>query len=175
MTVLKLFEVVQREDGSWVPVDLPYKNQFAFYNDGVSEPRKALFDAVNSLYPDIYYYDKTLTDLQREWFAKVNKKTDELIAAGFYFDGYTYNISLGTQIKFLSLLQVASLVSYPMYFNSLDDFHETVINDSEHLLEFINEGLHRVNYALSSGTLLKQEIRNATDVSFFDTFTDNRV
>ncbi len=113
--------------------------------------------------------------LRMQAFAKIDARSDALIAAGFNFGGIVYSCSLEAQIRMSSMLMVADQFTYPLEINALDDRSKGILNSPQDTQMWALTALQHIKSVVDSGTVEKDRIRNATDVPFLANYEDPRL
>jgi len=122
-----------------------------------------------------------LAALKATRFAEIDKRTEELIAAGFMYSGHRLSLSAHAQSYWNGLGNLASngllLPSdFPLVVNGLDDADEPYgITDAADAVAIFATGAATVKARLGSGTALKSAIRDAGSVAEVNAVLDERV
>ena len=106
----------------------------------------------------------------------INSKTAEMIEAGYTYNGLQFSLSDRAQTNILALYSTKDdpILSYPIKFNTIDDLNTfNAVNASEIANMYYSALATKKGY-LDSGTILKEQIRNATTQTEVDSISDNR-
>lgn len=112
--------------------------------------------------------------LRMQAFAKVDARSDALIAAGFEFGGLVYSCSLEAQIRMNAMLMLAADFTYPMEINALDDRSKGFLNSPQETQAWCLTALGHIKNVVDTGTVEKDKIRNSSNVAFIANFEDSR-
>jgi hypothetical protein len=106
----------------------------------------------------------------------IDRRTSELIAAGFVYAGKRFSLSLPSQSKMIGVHQIKdnpSLV-YPLVWNTDDDLDVISIASADDLDQFYLTALATIRSHLDTGTSLKDAVRLAATVDDVSAAVDNR-
>lgn len=108
--------------------------------------------------------------------AAIDTRTADLIAQGFTFGGKQFSLSMTAQSKIMGAHQIRDegAFVYPVEWNTIDDSDKISIPDSATLHGFYLTALGTMRSRLDSGTALKQQVRDATDLAGVAAVVDNR-
>ena len=108
--------------------------------------------------------------------ALIDKRTDELIAAGMTHAGKKFSLSLASQMKMVGSHEARDepAFSYPVSWNTLDDKDKHNIADSAELHTFYLTAMGTIRAHLDSGTAIKDQVRAATTVAAVEAVEDPR-
>ena len=107
-------------------------------------------------------------------FIAIDKRTDELIAAGFTYSAKQFSMALSAQNKIMGSHQIRAGLSYPLNWNTIDDNDSYDIVDAADLEAFYLAAFAELRTHLDSGTALKASVRAAADVAAVDAVVDGR-
>jgi len=161
----------------WVP-DFPGLGDKAYYADDGTVPydaiRVSLFEAIDGLYPDTYSLEYDISDLRDEAFLRIDARSDELIKAGFAFEGSVFSLSVEAQVRYTTMLMLADALPYPLAINSLDDRSAVELQSGDHTRAFCMTALGHVKGVVDSGSVQKALVREMTDVAELVAYQDPR-
>lgn len=113
----------------------------------------------------------SLEELKNYRYAEIDKKTSELIAQGFTFDGRTFSMSTNAQINWSNFPNLPDGL-FPLSINDInEDSYSLALADR---LNFYLSALNYKNAQLQSGSALKAQVKAAVDVSGINAIIDNR-
>lgn len=117
-----------------------------------------------------------LPTLKEEKFAAIDKRTGELIEAGFLFGGKRHSLSQKAQTTYTGLYAVRAepLLSYPVKVNTLDDSGSTLLGSAADVQAFYLTAVGTYRAYLDAGTALKDAVRAATTVAEVAAIADGR-
>lgn len=106
----------------------------------------------------------------------IDGKTTSLIDIGFTYAAKQFSLSLPSQIKLIGAheLKDDAALTYPITWNTIDDFDKHDIDNATALDNFYKTALGTIRAHLDSGTALKNQIRAATTIAEVDAVVDNR-
>jgi len=107
-------------------------------------------------------------------YIEIDKRTGELISAGFTYATKQFSLSLNAQINISALNQSKDLLTYPVNYNTLNDEDEYDVIDATDMGNMYMTALATKKGMIDSGTALKQQIRAAIDEAGVDAVIDNR-
>lgn len=171
------FRIKQRGDLRWVPEAPELADVAYFSDDGVSPPdaiRESLFVAVNNLYPGVYTLELDLVSERDLAFRRIDQRSDELIEAGFPFEGSVFSLSVEAQVRFSTMLMLADALPYPLTINSLDDRSAVDLLNGDHTRAFCMSALGHVKGVVDSGSVQKGLVRDMTDAQAISDYQDPR-
>lgn len=120
---------------------------------------------------------KSIDELKQKVFSQIDKKTDELIAEGFIFDGRTFSLSLEAQSRLLTTaVNHAVLNATPnegIAWNTIDDSEKYIIS-KEDIMSFCISAQTTIKNILSVADELKDEVRTMTTIQQVKGFVDYR-
>ena len=118
---------------------------------------------------DIPQYKSYLND-------KIDNRTSELIALGFTYSTKQFSLSASAQSNLLGLdlSKDDPALTYPIKYNTIDDLDSYSVPDSTDMHSMFLTALATKKGHLDSGTVLKQQVRDATTISELDLVIDNR-
>jgi len=130
--------------------------------DGTVAAHKAAFSA--------------LPQAKAEKISAIDSRTADLIGLGFTFGGKQFSLSMAAQSKIMGSHQIRDDVNftYPVEWNTIDDADKLSIADSATLHGFYLTALGTMRTRLDSGTVLKQQVRDAVDLAGVAAVVDNR-
>lgn len=119
---------------------------------------------------------KSLAMYKEEKADVIDKRTGELIAAGYVVAAKTFSLSKNAQLNLLGIhgSKDSPALTYPIKYNTKDDQDTHIINNSAELETFFLTALGTKKAHLDSGTVLKDSIRAAIDRAGVDAVIDNR-
>lgn len=111
-------------------------------------------------------------------YKKIDKRTQELISAGFDFDNETFSMSMQAQMNWnrlrTSILTgVLTALDFPRDIATISDESYTLITITD-ASDFFAAHVNRLEERLRSGRQLKNQIRQATTKAEVDAISDNR-
>lgn len=107
-------------------------------------------------------------------YDQIDKRTEELIAEGFLFDGKVFSLSANAQRYWTGLMVGASAIAYPVVVNTLDDGATYTIPNAGTVVGVYGAAMNTVKDRLGSGTDLKSEVRAASTVEAVNAVVDDR-
>lgn len=113
----------------------------------------------------------------RAKFREIDGKTERLIDAGFEYppaSGQFFSLSTHAQITLLGADTNREVLTYPVTFNTKDDDGELEIADKAAMNAFFLSAMVAVRSHLDTGTVLKAQVRAATEKSGLDAIADDR-
>lgn len=141
------------------------------YPTALSNGDKALLDGVVAAHRDASHW---LPDAKRAKFAAIDAKTNELIAGGFVFQGKTFELYLEAQVRLIGLIVLKDMLTYPIAYNSKDDFDFTTLTGPNDVVTMAGTALAYIGGYLNGGTALKQLVREATTIDQVNAIVDPR-
>lgn len=115
-----------------------------------------------------------LEDAKAEKIRLIDARTDELIDDGFSYDGQVFSLSSQAQRTLLGAFAGASLLSYPVKWNNIDDTNIAELADESELALFYGTAMSTVEAHKSSGTTLKTQVNAATTIGQVNAVVDPR-
>lgn len=117
-----------------------------------------------------------LPDIKAVKYLEIDKRTGELIAAGFFYAGFQFSLSTEAQSRLMGLNQVRDhpMITYPVKWNNLDDTHVYNLANADEVLTFYLTAVGTYRTHVDSGTALKQQVRDAANKAAVDAVVDNR-
>lgn len=120
-----------------------------------------------------------LETIKSRKFAAINNRTRELIAKGFEHpaaSGQFFSLFADAQRNINDLEVARSLpeLSFPVKWNTLDDFGVLSMSNSAVVHDFYLDALLTYRGHLDSGTALKDQVRAATTAAAVNAVTDDR-
>jgi len=106
--------------------------------------------------------------------SEIDKRTGELIALGYVYQGVTFPLSQNGQINLLGMITTKDFLHYPIGLNNIDDTAVYQIQDATDLGNLYMTALGTKKAKLDSGTALKTQINAAIDESAVSLIIDNR-
>lgn len=105
----------------------------------------------------------------------IDRRTGELIGAGFTFQGETFSMSMLAQTNWIGLSHSAQrdLITYPIGVSTSDD-GEFMLTSKTHVQDFFVTGLGTKLAHLNSGRALRLQVKAAVDEAAVDAIVDNR-
>jgi hypothetical protein len=138
-------------------------------------------DSVCVIEPDVKVNDGTLTQLtlanyKQLRYNEIDKRTGELILQGYVYSSKTFSLSETAQTNILALDNTRDdpALTYPITYNTIDDLDTYSVVDSTDLHNMYLTALATKKSHLDSGTVLKQQVRDAVDKAAVDLVIDNR-
>lgn len=116
----------------------------------------------------------TLNEAKNIKYKLIDKRTGELISAGFTYNGVVYSMSENAQNNLIGAFISKDGLTYPIYWNSKDDSSLLTINDSTELVNFYSSALTHKRTQQDNGTTLKNSVRDATTIDEVKAIIDNR-
>lgn len=109
-------------------------------------------------------------------YKAIDKRTDELIAAGFTYGGKQFSLAATAQMKMVGTHEVKDdpALTYPIEWNTIDDNDTISLADATDLHNFYLTGVGTMRATLDSGTALKGLVRVATTKAEIDAVVDPR-
>jgi len=141
------------------------------YPTALSNGDKAQLDAVIAAHRDAAHW---LPDVKRAKFKAIDEKTNELIAGGFVYQGKTFELYLEAQVRLIGMLVLKDMLTYPIAYNSKDDFDFVNLTSPTDILTMAGTALSYIGAYLNGGTALKQAVRAATTIAEVDAIVDPR-
>jgi hypothetical protein len=135
--------------------------------------RERLFSIVDAQYPGKYSLSYDIDMLRAEAFARIDSRSDRLIAAGFDFDGVRFSSSLEAQIRYTNMLSLADMMA-PLDVNSLDDASCRTLQTPDDLRAFCLAALAHVKGVVDSGSTQKEIVRGLQTAEELVDFVDPR-
>lgn len=117
-----------------------------------------------------------LDDLKAYRFKQIDRKTGELVSAGFSYGGKTFSLSANAQINILALDETRNdpALTYPIEYNTINDLDSYSVVDADDLHNMYLTALATKKGIIDSGTTIKQQIRDAVDIAAVNAIVDNR-
>lgn len=145
----------------------------AIFDDELTVPESETVDDTVAAHKAAF---SSLPAAKAEKVAAIDTRTADLIALGFAFGGKQFSLSMTAQSKIMGAHQIRDDVNftYPVEWNTIDDLDAISIADSATLHSFYLTALGTMRSRLDSGTALKQQVRDATDVAGVAAVVDNR-
>lgn len=140
-----------------------------------SEPDEDVKTDITDFYNDIVQTD-WLNYYKAIRFSEINNKTQELINLGYVYNGFAFSLSEKAQTNILALYSTKDDVHliYPILFNTIDDLNTFEAVDANIIADMYYTALATKKAHLDGGTVLKNQIRQATTVDDVDAVQDNR-
>lgn len=155
--------------------------------DGTPDPKDgrlmmkdaAELEAYKLSLKDAYDTWKESVDLPAAKEAKFNaidKRTEELIRAGFTYGGKTFSLSTNAQNTFTGLYAVRAEVvfQYPVRVNTINDLDYLELADADDVRDFYLTAVGTYRAHLDGGTALKDAVRDATTIAEVEAVKDGR-
>lgn len=125
------------------------------------------------------FIEPDLTNLQelKAWrYEMIDARTSELIKQGFSYQGKQFSLSQNAQINILGLDNAKDdpALSYPIKYNTIDDLDSYDVVDASDVHNMYLSALATKKGYTDSGTVLKQQIRDAVDIDAVNAIVDNR-
>ena len=141
-----------------------------------TEPNQTEETAIVNYYNAITESD-WLDSYKGQKLQEINNNTDELISAGYTYSGLTFSLSEKAQTNILALYSTKDdpVLPYPIVFNTIDDLDSFEAIDAATIANMYYSALATIKGRIDSGTVLKDQIRNATTVAEVDLIQDNRI
>lgn len=117
-----------------------------------------------------------LQEAKQAKFEQIDKKTNEIIARGFTWDGVLLSLSLPAQTRLNGIYAMRDDPpgGYPVIWNSLDDNSFVTLNNAVDTTSMHDAAGDRLRTVVDSGTVIKEEVRQATTVAEVDAIVDPR-
>lgn len=174
---LKPFEIRKRPDGFWVAADPAAEPHARFMQDDestLSQIRYYLFARVDEAMPGVYALDWEINQVRQEAFARIDARSDALIAAGFRFQDVVFSLSNEAQIRYATMMMMADHLGYPLSINSLDDKNKVELVSADHTRAFCIAALNHVRGVVDSGTVQKDHVRTLMTADELAQYVDPR-
>ena len=114
----------------------------------------------------------TLEELKNIRYIEIDMRTQELITAGFIFDGRTFSMSLTAQINWSNFPNLPDAL-FPL---TIIDINEAPYTCSlANKMNFYYSALNAKNGPLQSGGVLKTTIHACVDEACVQAVVDNRI
>lgn len=123
--------------------------------------------------PDAPPTDEALARLRADAFSRIDRRSDQLIAAGFDFAGVRFSLSNEAQIRYTNMMMLADKLA-PMDINSLDDTVAITLDSAQMVQGFCLTALSYVKGVVDSGTIEKNRARAMTGYEELTNFVDSR-
>lgn len=109
-------------------------------------------------------------------FSAIDRRTGQLISAGFAFAGRQFSLSTEAQSRLMGLNQIREdpNVVYPVKWNTIDDAGTYILANATDVINFYLTAIGTYRYHLDKGTALKDQVRAAATVAEVDAVTDTR-
>lgn len=150
----------------------------SFPNEGVS----LLSDADPEVYSNLVFdgAPRTQTELDDLWIdclrkikdIEIDKKTVELISAGFSYDSNNFSLSETAQINWLGIKLMQDLLTFPLEVSTKNDYKYSLAEVN--VDAFVGTGAAVKQAHLDSGRSLKVDVADATTEAEIDLIVDNR-
>lgn len=118
--------------------------------------------------------EETLSQMKLRRYNEVDKKTGELIVAGFTYLGELFSMSYNAQINLLGLNSSKDDLTYPIKYNAKDDSTHILLNNASEVSSMYLSALADKKSKQDSGTDLKISIESASTKSEVEAIIDNR-
>ena len=118
--------------------------------------------------------DVSLANYKALRFEEIDRRTGELISAGYTYATKQFSMSTSAQINISALNQSRDELTYPVNYNTIDDQDTYSVTDATDMHNMYLQALATKKAHLDSGTALKDSIRAATDEAGVDAVVDNR-
>lgn len=115
-----------------------------------------------------------LSEYKHEKTVEIDTRTNELIALGYAYQGFTFPLSQNGQINLLGMITTKDFLPYPISLNNIDDTAIYNITDATDLSNLYMTALGTKKAILDSGTALKTQVNNAVDELAVSLIIDNR-
>jgi hypothetical protein len=140
-----------------------------------TEPTEAEKTQILNYYDNIEEVD-WLEAYKLQIFEEINERTAELIEGGYSYSGFNFSLSDRAQTNILALYSTKDdpVLSYPIKFNTIDDLNTFDAVNASEIANMYYSALATKKGYLDSGTVLKEQIRNATTQTEVDSISDNR-
>lgn len=141
-----------------------------------TEPSETEKNEIITYYNNITH-DDWIDSYRVQKFAEINNNTQELIELGYSYSGHNFSLSEKAQTNILALYLTKDdeHLIYPILFNTRDDLGTFEVVDANAISNMYFTALATKKAHLDSGTLLKDQIRNAATIAEIDGIQDNRV
>lgn len=118
----------------------------------------------------------TLQEAKQAKFEQIDKKTNEIIARGYVWEGVVLSLSLPSQTRLNGVyaMQDDPPGGYPIVWNSLDDNSFVTLEDAKDTVSMHDAAGNRLREVVDSGTAIKEEVRAATTVAEVEAIVDPR-
>ena len=141
-----------------------------------TEPSETEKNEIITYYNNITHND-WIDSYRVQKFAEINNNTGSLIELGYTYSGHTFSLSEKAQTNILALYSTKDdpHLIYPILFNTKDDLDTFVVVDANEISNMYFTALATKKAHLDSGTVLKDQIRNAVTIAEIDAIQDNRI
>lgn len=124
-------------------------------------------------------HDGTEQDLQRVKYQRaqeIDRRTDELIAAGFDFAGQRFSMSLNAQSRATNvfILRDSGMIPYPIEWATLGDDGVISLDGPEMVAAFYGTGIAALRSVVGSGIKLKSAVNAASNANEVLAVEDSR-
>lgn len=116
----------------------------------------------------------SLEELKAYKYREIDNKTGKLISQGFTYSGTIFSMSANAQANLLGTYTARDLLTYPFDWNAKDDSSTYGIADATEMSSFFMTALATKKAHQDSGTVLKNQVRDAVDVAAVNAIVDNR-
>jgi hypothetical protein len=139
-------------------------------------PTQAQIDAIVAAHQG---HGDLLAVVKRKKVIAIDDRTDVLIGLGFEFppgSGMMFSLSKSGQLTMLGMDQLRDdpNFSYPVNYNSKNDDGVVALVNSAMVHNFFLSAAGTLRYRLDSGTVIKDEVRDATTVAEVEAIVDPR-
>ena len=172
------FQIKQISADTWVPDHPELADEGRFtqswdFQISESQIRECLFIAISQRHPGEYTLEYDLKELQKRTFAKIDARSDALIANGFTFQDVLFSCSVEAQARYNAMMLLADELA-PLDINSLDDTAKIRLETGNDVRAFCLAALNHVKTVVDSGTQVKDTVRAAETVEILLEFKDPR-
>jgi hypothetical protein len=115
-----------------------------------------------------------LEEAKAKKFAEIDSRTRELVSEGFTHAGKVCSLSVQAQLAILGLYIVRASLTYPISWNTKDDFDAVSLADEAAVEAFFAEAIAAIRAPLDSGTAIKTNTRAAANRDAVKAISDNR-
>lgn len=117
-----------------------------------------------------------LSESKTRKYNRIDKRTDELIAAGYTYDSKTFSLTPTHQVRLVGLFAVRddAALTYPVKLNTKNNNNYVELATSADIRSIYLTALATLRGHLDSGSALKDAVRDATTVAEVAAVVDNR-
>lgn len=123
---------------------------------------------------DAYVSGMSLEEYKTARYNAIDARTTELVLEGFTYAGIQFSLSPSAQTNITNTYLARDIMSYPIAWNSKDDTAVHNIQDATEVISFYGTALTTVRIIRDAGTIIKNNIRNATTIAEVSAIVDNR-
>jgi predicted dienelactone hydrolase len=112
-------------------------------------------------------------DIKRGRINTADRKTTQLIEAGFAYGGHTFSASLAAQVKWAGAYVAREALTYPLQLPDIDNAL-VELPDAAAVAGAYGALVQHVQAVLASGAVLKQRLKEATSEGELNAIVDDR-